>query len=363
MSDEGSGATPQPPPATLRKWRRLLANEREAARGYRELASRRTGEERDILLGLAAAEQRHVAHWEGLLGEHVGPPRRGSPQTRVLTFLARHFGWVFVLALMQQAEARPLYEGDADAPAAMAADERIHGEVVRGLAARGRTRMSGTLRAAVFGANDGLVSNISLVLGVIGGGASPQTVLLTGMSGLLAGALSMAAGEFISVNSQRELLAASDPDGRARESVVHLDVDANELALVYRARGMSADEAHAHADAVLRQGASAPASAEPVRERGTDAVGSGLGAAASSFAFFATGALIPVLPFLFGAGGVTAVVVAGVLTGSALMLTGGVVGVLSGAPPLWRALRQLVIGAAAATATYLLGLAFGAVTG
>ncbi len=337
----------------------MLADEREEARVYRELACRRDGEEREILLGLADAEERHAAYWQGLLGDRVGKPRRGSLRMRLLAFLARRFGWVFVLALVQQAESRSRYESDADATPAMAADERIHGEVVRGLAAQGRARMSGTLRAAVFGINDGLVSNIALVLGVIGGGASPQTVLLTGLSGLLAGALSMAAGEFISVTSQRELLAASTPDEAAKASVSELDVDTNELALVYRARGMSADEAERRADAMLRRKPVGPAPTSPGSE-GIDVVGSGISAASSSFAFFSVGALIPVLPFLFGLEGVIAVVVAAGLTGIALMLTGAGVGVLSGAPPLRRALRQLTIGAAAAVVTYGLGLAFGA---
>ena len=135
----------------------------------------------------------------------------------------------------------------------MAADERIHEEVVRGLAVRGRARVSGTFRAAVFGANDGLVSNLSLVLGVTGGGASTATVLLTGLAGLLSGALSMGAGEYVSVRSQRELLAASAPDISDAHTVLPaLDLDANELALVYRARGVPADEARRRADAVLR---------------------------------------------------------------------------------------------------------------
>ena len=263
---------------------------------------------------------------------------------------------------MEQAERRSLAAPDADVPPAMLADERIHGEVVRGLAARGRARMSGTLRAAVFGANDGLVSNIALVLGVIGGGAGTRTVLLTGLSGLLAGALSMAAGEFISVSSQRELLAASKPDEAAKAAIPELDVDANELALVYRARGMPADEAERRADAVLRRGCARAGSDNP-RAHGADVVGSATGAASSSFAFFSLGAVVPVLPFLFGLEGLAAVLVAAALTGLALMLTGGTVAVLSGGPPLRRGLRQLAIGAAAAAATYLLGMAFDAAIG
>ncbi|WP_067973451.1 VIT1/CCC1 transporter family protein [Nocardiopsis trehalosi] len=362
MVDERSDAPTAASGATLRRRRRMLADERETARVYRELAARRTGEEREVLLGLAAAEERHAAHWADLLGARAGPPRRGSPSMRLMAFLARWFGWVFVLALMQRAENRSPYASDADVPPAMAADERVHGEVVRALAARGRARMSGTLRAAVFGANDGLVSNVALVLGVVGGGAGTGTLLLTGVSGLLAGALSMAAGEYVSVSSQRELLAAAAPDDTAGESVAALDVDANELALVYRARGMPADEARRRADAALRRGRPAPAPG-PERDDGADVVGSGLGAAGSSFLSFAAGAAVPILPFLAGAEGTAAVAAAGVLTGAALMLTGAVVGVLSGAPPLRRALRQLAIGAAAAGTTFLLGTAFGAVTG
>src|SRR5918997_4852858 len=239
--------------SVVRRWRRRLADEREEAKVYRDLAARRSGEEREILLGLAEAEERHAAHWQRLLGDEVGPVRRGDLRMRLLAFLARRFGSVFVLALAQRAEGRSPYATDADATAAMAADERIHAEVVRGLAARGRSRVSGTLRAAVFRANDGLVSNLALVLGVTGGGASASTVLLTGLAGLLSGALSMGAGEYISVRSQRELLAASAPDLSDAHTVLReLDLDANELALVYQARGVPADEARRRADAVLR---------------------------------------------------------------------------------------------------------------
>jgi vacuolar iron transporter family protein len=368
-----STSPPPDPPAgrapsasSLRRWRRRLADEREEAKVYRDLAARRHGEEREILLALAEAEERHAAHWSRLLGDEAGPARRGAPRMRLLAFLARRFGSVFVLALAQRAETRSPYRSDVDATPAMAADERIHEEVVRGLAARGRARVSGTFRAAVFGANDGLVSNLSLVLGVIGGGAGTTTVVLTGMAGLLSGALSMGAGEYVSVRSQRELLAASSPDLRDAHVVLRqLDIDANELALVYRARGIPAEEAQRRAEAVLR-------SDDPVRSvaaYGTGAanrhevVGTAVGAAASSFTFFASGAAVPVLPFLVGLQGTAALVAAGILVGLALMFTGATVGVLSGAPPLRRALRQLAIGAGAAAATYGLGLLVGTVTG
>jgi vacuolar iron transporter family protein len=352
-------------PSVVRRWRRRLADEQAEARVYRALAGRRSGEDREILLGLADAEERHAAHWSHLLGPDAAPIGRGGSRLRLLTFLARRFGSVFVLALAQRAESRAAESVDIDATPAMAADERVHEEVVRGLAARGRARVSGTFRAAVFGANDGLVSNLSLVLGVVGGGASTTTVLLTGLAGLLSGALSMGAGEYVSVRSQRELLAASSPDVSDAHTVLpRLDLDANELALVYRARGYSADEARLQADAVLRS--DDPVGSVQARQDDSDeheVVGTGLGAALSSFAFFASGAAVPVLPFLVGLDGTAAMVSAMVLVGLALMLTGAMVGVLSGGPPLRRALRQLAIGAGAAAATYGLGLLFGATVG
>lgn len=332
---------------------------------YRNLAARRTGEEREILLGLAHAEERHAAHWEGLLGTEVGRARSGNLRTRILAQLARRFGSVFVLALAQQAETRSPYISDVDATPAMAADERMHAEVIRGLAARGRARMSGTFRAAVFGANDGLVSNLALVLGVSGGGVSATVVLLTGLAGLLAGALSMGAGEFISVRSQRELLAASDPHPAAHTALAQLDVGANELALVYRARGMPAADAQDRADKVLRQleHDNSAVAVSAVSPDDHEVVGTAFGAASSSFAFFASGATVPVLPFLFGLDGAAALWTALVLVGLALLLTGAIVGALSGGPPLRRGLRQLAIGLGAAGVTYLLGSLIGTTLG
>lgn len=351
--------------ADVRRWRRHLADERAEAAIYRDLAQRRTGEERDILLALAAAESRHEDHWVRLLGDRVGKPARLDLRTRVLGFLARHFGSVFVLALVQRAESRSTYASDADATATMAADERIHEEVVRALAAQGRNRLSGSFRAAVFGANDGLVSNLALVLGISASGVSNHTVLVAGVAGLLAGALSMGAGEYVSVRSQRELLEASNPDPEASAALPELDVDANELALVYRARGMSADEANARAASVLRN--VTPDSGRHVTaRRSTDehaVVGTALGAAVASFCSFASGALIPVLPYLFGLQGAPALTTAAALVGIALLCTGVTVGLLSGGPPLRRAVRQLLIGYGAAGVTYLLGLLFGTAAG
>jgi vacuolar iron transporter family protein len=345
-----------------RRWAQYLADERAEARVYRELALRKTGEEHEILVALADAEGRHEAHWLTLLGGEPARLPAASVRTRLLALMARRFGSIFVLALAQNAENRSPYDDDPHATAAMRADEKIHGEVVRGLAARGRTRLSGTFRAAVFGANDGLVSNLALVMGIGATGVAPQFVLFSGVAGLLAGALSMAAGEFVSVRSQRELLEATHPNNDTDHVLPDLDLDANELALVYRARGIEADEALERARRTIRTAQAS--SAVPYRRpdepaADLESVGSALGAAGSSFAFFASGAVIPVLPWIFGMTGFGAVALALGLVGLALVLTGATVGLLSGAPPLRRGLRQLAIGFGAAAVTYVLGLAFG----
>jgi VIT1/CCC1 family predicted Fe2+/Mn2+ transporter len=363
--------------ADIRRWRRHLAAERAEAAVYRDLASRRSGEEREILLALATAEKRHEQHWLDLLGADVGMPLRGDLRTRFLAYLARRFGGVFVLALVQRAESRSVYAQDEHATARMAADEQVHEEVVRSLASRGRNRMSGTFRAAVFGANDGLVSNLALVLGIGASGVASGTILLTGLAGLLSGALSMGAGEFVSVRSQRELLEASTPDPATARALPDLDVDANELALVYRARGMNAVDAEDRADQVLRRlaatglvedagdhaglGGTAAAADDTSDDTSDDTIddleshGTAWGAAVSSFCFFGSGAVVPVLPYLFGMTGYGAVIVACVLVGMCLALTGAITGLLSGTSPVTRAVRQLAIGFGAAAVTYVLG--------
>ncbi|MDT0157118.1 VIT1/CCC1 family protein [Microbacterium sp. ARD32] len=355
-----------PPHATAadrRQWARYLVEERAEGAVYARLAARREGEERQILLSLAEAERRHEQHWLDLLGgqEPARLPRAGM-RSRLLGWMAGRFGSIFVLALAQSAEARSPYDSEKFATPAMRADEKVHHEVVRGLAARGRRRLSGSFRAAVFGANDGLVSNLALVLGIGATGVSSGLVLFSGIAGLLAGALSMGAGEFVSVRSQRELLAATEESGDADAAAADLDIDANELALVYRARGMDQAESLARAQRVMR------AAQAGIRRDATgpigvahdhDIVGSDWTAAISSFLLFASGAIVPVLPWLFGLTGVTAVIVALALVGVALLSTGAMVGILSGGPPLRRALRQLAIGFGAAAITYALGLVFG----
>ena len=341
------------------------------ARTYRDLSERRTGEERAVLLQLEEAERRHEEYWLARLGERALPAPKPPLRTRAASLLAHLFGTIFILAMAQRAEQRSSRDVDDDVPAHMQADEHIHAEVIRSLAAKSRETLAGTFRAAVFGANDGLVSNLALVLGVAASGMEPHVVLLTGVSGLLAGALSMGAGEWVSVRSQRELLDASIPDPDAHQAVPDLDVDANELALVFRARGESEEEAEAHAKQVFARLAK-PATGEsgaiavraalggsPESDGAGDQIGTPTKAALSSFCFFATGAFFPLIPYILGLTGLTAIAVAAAIVGVALLFTGGVVGILSGQSPTPRALRQLVVGYGAAGVTYLLGLLFG----
>ncbi|MDY2941018.1 MAG: VIT1/CCC1 family protein [Varibaculum sp.] len=361
----------QPTRKQIRRWRRYLAEERLEADTYRHLARTRTGVEREIFEELAAAERRHESYWEQLLGERVLPAPRAPLKARLFNFLARNVGSIFVLAMMQGAEERTSYDDDADATAQMAADEHIHSEVVRALAARQRSRMAGSFRASVFGMNDGLVSTCALILGVMGTGTSKAVIVAAGFAGLLAGALSMGAGEYISVHSQRELLEASDPHPQVSGSMRQLDINANELALVYRARGMDAQAAEERARSELQRVAGETATpldgtvavsgdSDTLKQATTstdshEEIGTGLRAGTSSFLFFALGAAVPVLPFLLRVPVATAAGIAIIVVGICLLITGGIVGLLSGAHPLPRALRQLLIGYGAAGVTFLLG--------
>lgn len=358
----------QPSDTQIRRWRRYLADEESEARIYRYLAQRAEGEEREILMQVAEAEKRHQQHWRDMLGEHVGKPVRPSLSSAFLQFMAKHFGSVFILAMAQMAESRSPYAEDPDATEEMAADEAIHEEIIRALATSGREKLSGNFRAAVFGANDGLVSNLALTIGITASGASSSMVLLSGIAGLLAGALSMAAGEFVSVRSQRELLDASQPTQVTLRVASDLDIDANELELIYRARGM--DEEAAHHRALERFGYldcdCDPSLSHRADEEGKEenvALGTDIGAAAASFSFFASGALVPILPYIFGISGVWAMALSLLFVAMALGFTGGIVGLLSGSSPMRRGLRQILIGLGAAGITYLLGLAFGTTLG
>jgi VIT1/CCC1 family predicted Fe2+/Mn2+ transporter len=220
----------------------------------------------------------------------------------------------------------------------------------------------GTLRAAVFGVNDGLVSNASLIFGIAGATADRHLIALSGVAGLLAGAFSMAAGEYVSMRSQREMFERQI--AVEREELAQYPIEeAAELAVIYEARGLPKLEAQRLANAIIAN----PASALDIvarEELGLDPseLGSPWGAALSSFLAFSGGALIPLLPFVLpfwagAAGGAMRVSMA--LAGAALFGVGATISLFTGRHALWGGLRMLLIGSAAATATYLIGRLFG----
>jgi VIT1/CCC1 family predicted Fe2+/Mn2+ transporter len=216
----------------------------------------------------------------------------------------------------------------------------------------------GNLRAAVFGVNDGLVSNASLILGVAGASASNAIILLSGAAGLLAGAFSMAAGEYVSVRSQREMF--EHQIGLERDELAQYpEEEAEELALIYAARGLSKEDASKLAHALIAD----PAQALDTLAReelglNPEDLGSPWGAAIFSFLSFAAGALAPLLPFLALAGERALPVSIGI-TAVSLFAVGAAISLFTGRSAVRDGLRMLVIGAAAGALTYAMGRLLG----
>lgn len=214
---------------------------------------------------------------------------------------------------------------------------------------------SGALRAAIFGVNDGLVSNVSLIFGVAGAGVSSRVIVLAGIAGLLAGAFSMGAGEYISVRVQREVF----------ERLIHLEAheigsdpeaEREELRQLYERKGLSPDLAARLAEELMRDPRVA-LETHAREELGLDpdeGLGSPLAAAGSSFAMFAVGAVLPLAPFLLGAG-TAAVIASGALSGGALFGVGAAMSYLTGRPALLSGARMLAVGSAAAAITFAIG--------
>src|SRR6202790_5382484 len=363
------------------RFRSLLASERRSADLYSGLADGATGERREVLTELAAVERRHAAHWAGRLTEvgEPGPPNK-PPGLRAsaLSWLARRLSIDAVLPYLERAEHADagLYQGDPDATAAMAVDERSHARVLTQLRSsgrddpssiRGRERWhrgdrSGALRAAVFGVNDGLVSNTSLVMGFAGSGAANTTILFAGLAGLLAGAFSMAAGEYISMRSQREAYER-EIALEAMELRDDPDAEAEELALIYRAKGLDPVEAERAAAAIMKdRDVALDTMAREELGLDPDQLGSPWSAAFSSLLAFALGAIVVVLPYLFGSGR-AALIVAIVLAALALFAVGATIGALNGRGALRSGTRQLLIGGAAALLVFGIGHLIGASAG
>jgi vacuolar iron transporter family protein len=327
---------------------------------------------------IAANERRHADIWARKLEERgavVPPaPTRPRPRVAVILLLARLFGTKAVSDLVTALEGdeEDIYDSQSSPEvAAMAADEREHARIwqeLKGESAERRTEnditsrerwhrssRSGTLRAVIFGVSDGLVSNLALVMGVAGAaGDHGRFVLLAGVAGLLAGAFSMAAGEYISMQSQRELFERQIELERAELEAMPEEEEA-EMAAIYRAKGFRENEAAAIAARLFEDPERALDTL--VREElglDPDELGSPLGAAGGSFVAFAIGAAIPVLPYVVTSGA-PSFVAAIVLSLAALFAVGGGVSLLTGRSVIFSGARQVLIGAAAAVVTFIVG--------
>src|SRR3954447_20342855 len=363
-----------------------LSLERDAILLYDSLASvEKDGDRADAFRRIASNERRHAEVWASKLreaGVDVPPaPTRPRPRVAFIVLLARIFGTKAVSDLVTALEGdeEELYEGQGASPEveAIAADEREHAEIWRRLkdpdyhpdrdiASRERwhrSGRSGTLRAVIFGVSDGLVSNLALVMGVAGAaGEQGQFILLAGIAGLLAGAFSMAAGEYISMQSQRELFERQIALERAEMEAMPEEEEA-ELAASYRSKGFTHDEAARIAHRIFQD----PDTALDVLVReelglDPDQLGSPWGAALGSFVAFGIGAVIPVLPYLFGGGQAVLFVSLG-LSLVALFAVGAAVSLLTGRGLIFSGFRQLGIGLAAALVTYAIGSIIGVAAG
>jgi len=368
----------------IERYRQNFQDEIDSAAQYRAMAAAEpdAGVAR-VYRDLAAMEEKHAAFWEERLKRANAkvPPRVPSWRARVLSWVARRFGAQVVLPTVatREYQDRNLYLGQPETKdTKMVAQERSHARVLRSiLVSRSTTgaggevarvegrhrRASGNaLRAAVLGANDGLCSNLALIMGVAG--ASPgRAVLVAGLAGLVAGAFSMAFGEWISVTSSREL--AEREIRVERDELEHSpDEEREELQLIYEARGLPKDEAKEIAARLIED----PKAALDVMTReelGIDPAemgGSPWTAGATSFLLFAFGAAFPLIPWVLTRGR-TAMVASAAVSALVLFVVGVAISVITG-KSAWRSgTRQLVIGLATAGVTYGIGRALGVALG
>ena len=371
-----------------RRFLRYLEAERNASLLYRSLADLVDGERREALLELASIEDEHAAHWVAKLEENgveVPPaPTTLDVSDAALVARAQGAGFVDVLKHLEEAEGADagMYDDEPEAPDFMSQDEREHVELfqqmrtsleqpgaamtllssrkaVSGGESWHRTDKSGSMRAAVFGVSDGLVSNTALVMGFAGAAPSNATILFAGLAGLLAGAFSMAAGEYVSVASQRDLFRR-EIEMEATELREKPEEEMKELELIYRAKGLGREQAAEVAKQIM--GDPKTALDTLAREElglDPDELGSPVKAALSSFIAFAIGASVVVIPYLFfipeGSSTTIPLVLAISLALIAMVVVGGIVGRLSGRGVVFSALRQLIWGAGAALVTFVIG--------
>ena len=331
--------------------------EQRSAFLYRACADAEAGTARaDLFRRLAGEAEAQAAIWRAQLtasGKPAPPPFVPDARARLVAKLVQLFGPRRLRGVLAAMKVRgmAIYSkrepGGHSAPIAGGVEHRH-----RGLGG------GGNLRAAVFGVNDGLVSNASLIFGVLGASPDVAVVLLTGVAGLTAGAFAMAAGEFVSVRSQRELFEYQI--GLEREELAEYpDAEAQELALIYKAKGLSGSEAQR----VAKQLVADPEHALDTLAReelglNPDELGSPWGAAISSLLSFAVGAAIPLLPFALGAGA-HALPIAVLLTAVALFAIGATLSLFTGRGAMVSGLRMLLLGGLAGAVTFSVGKLFG----
>jgi vacuolar iron transporter family protein len=331
--------------------------EQRSAYLYRVCADAEAGTARaDLFTRLAGEAEAQAAIWRAQLtasGKPAPPPFTPDLRTRLVARLVPLFGPRRLRAVLAAMKVRgmAIYSrrepGGHSAPVAGNIEHRH-----RGLGG------GGNLRAAVFGINDGLVSNASLIFGVAGASSDPAVVLLTGVAGLTAGAFAMATGEFVSVRSQRELFEYQIALERD-ELKEYPDAEAQELALIYKAKGLSGSEA----ERIAKQLVADPEHALDTLAReelglNPDELGSPWGAAISSLLSFALGAAVPLLPFAFGAGA-RSLPIAGLLTAIALFAVGATLSLFTGRAAVFSGARMLLLGSLAAAVTFAVGKLFG----
>lgn len=368
----------------LRRYRRNLQGEVDGEALYRALAESEPDPRlSDVYRRLSAVEGAHKQFWQSQLDKLSAGRPTPSPsfRARALGWLSRRFGAGFVLPTVAAAEARDsaAYDSQPEAVAAgLPGDERSHrrvvqaveatsgglpGSAIAGLEGRHRAVAGNSLRAAVLGANDGLVSNLSLVMGMAGALGGGRAVLLAGLAGLVAGACSMAMGEWLSVNSAREL-ADRQIATEAAELEAAPEEEREELVLIYQAKGLPEDMARKLADDLLSNKDTALDTLAR-EELGIDPAergGSPWEAAAASFLLFALGAIFPVAPFFF-LQGASAVIAALALSGLAMAGIGAATSLFTGRGVVFSAARQLAIGYLAAGVTYGVGRLVGVAVG
>jgi VIT1/CCC1 family predicted Fe2+/Mn2+ transporter len=335
-------------------------HEKESAWLYRQVAAAEADPHKSrLFLQLADAAETQATRWAQSQRTNANREFHPALRARIVARLVRRFGPRALRGVLTAMKLRGLSVYSAPMISSGHAMPTSLAEV----GARHRSAVGGNLRASVFGVNDGLVSNASLVMGVAGAGATGETVLLTGAAGLLAGALSMAAGEYISVRSQREMYEYQIALER-EEVAEYPEEEAEELALIYEARGLALE----HARILSRELLSRPEQALDVLSReelglNPDDLGSPWHAAGYSFFSFAIGAGIPLIPLLTSATGNAAVLGTAAVSLAALFAVGMALSLFTGRGALRGALRMMLIGAGAGVTSYavgrVLGVAFG----